>query len=171
MSCTLSPLPAREAVHCVSFSKHCVAEEVSDVPLLLCMGQGWFSQVASPSKSFNTKVLSKSVSVTSVDVLGTKTKDWKGLKVQIPGKYCIWRVNFTDRACFQIGHEGSIFFVTLFCQLLFSFSQLFWGRHSSCAECKKPSKDQPESGERLWELTLSQLVCCPFSWCVRHLLC
>lgn len=35
---TTSPLPAREAIHCVSFNNYCVAEVVSAVPQLPCSG-------------------------------------------------------------------------------------------------------------------------------------
>lgn len=65
-----------DAIHCVSFSKHCVAEEVTDVPQLFCCGTQliFFS-------SFTNQVLEQQSSVrinatvTSVDGLGTEAKD------------------------------------------------------------------------------------------------
>jgi len=92
MSCTdesecTSLLPARKAICCVCFNKHCVVEEVSDVPQLSCHGTeliflGSFTKKVLEHQS----TIKTSVTVISVDGLSTDAKDRKSLEAKVPEK-------------------------------------------------------------------------------------
>lgn len=101
---TTSPLPAREAIHCVSFNNYCVAEVVSAVPQLPCSGTkliflGSFTKQVLEDHS----TIKISATVTCVDGLGTEAKGWEGLEAEVedklPEEWWVWRANYIDRIC------------------------------------------------------------------------
>lgn len=167
-----SPLPARVAIHCVSFSKHGVAEEVSDVPQLLCHGTELiFLGSFTKQVLLHQSPIKISVSVTQLMVLA-QTKDWKGLKVQIPGKYWVWRVNYIEHVS-RLELRGLFFAWHFSVSCCFHFSS-HSGEDTLAVQTMKSQARTSLSQERLsgpYPLPVSQVVCCPFSWCMRQLLC